>query len=156
MASLAPTPKMQFFKDNGHPLVGAKLYTYYAGSTTPLTTWTDSTATTANTNPVISDARGEASVWLSTSYAYKFVLKDSSGAAIWTQDNIRNILVAAGGTEAAFNAAEAATVAASHAADAAAYLDTYIDEVILNVTFPLDLGLVGDPVIYSTFDLGAI
>jgi hypothetical protein len=85
--SLAPTPKLQFFDANGAPLVGGKLYTYAAGSTTPLASYTDSTGNTANTNPIILDSRGEASVWLSGAI-YKFALYDSTNVLIWTVDNI--------------------------------------------------------------------
>jgi hypothetical protein len=63
------------------------LYTYIAGTTTLQATYTDSTATTANTNPIILDSRGEANVWLGGAI-YKFVLKDADGALIWTVDNI--------------------------------------------------------------------
>lgn len=87
MASLTPSPKMQFFTANGAPLVGGKLYTYSAGTTTPLATYTDSTGTSANTNPIILDSRGEANVWLGVGL-YKMVLKDSVDALIWTVDNI--------------------------------------------------------------------
>jgi len=51
---------------------------------------------------------------------------------------------------------QAAPAAAAAAQDAAAYLESYIDQVVMNVTFPLDLGLVTDPVIYNHFDLGAL
>jgi len=67
---------MQFFAADGTPLVGGKLYTYAAGTTTPSATYTDSTGASANTNPIILDSRGEANVWLSGSL-YKFELKDS-------------------------------------------------------------------------------
>ena len=50
--SLSPTPKLQFFDANGDPLVGGLLYTYEAGTTTPLVTHTDSTGVSANTNPI--------------------------------------------------------------------------------------------------------
>ena len=36
--SLAPPPKLQFFDDDGVPLISGLLYTYAAGSSTPLTT----------------------------------------------------------------------------------------------------------------------
>lgn len=78
---------MQFFDANGVPLVGGKLYTYYAGTVSPLTTYTDSTGGSANTNPIILDSRGEADVWLGLG-TYKMVLKDSVDALIWTVDNI--------------------------------------------------------------------
>ena len=85
--SLAPTPKLQFFDANGAPLVGGKLYTYAAGSTTPLASYTDSTGVSANTNPIILDSRGEANVWLGAA-SYKFALYDSTNVLIWTVDNI--------------------------------------------------------------------
>ena len=85
--SLSFSPKLQFFASDGSFLVGGKLYTYAAGTTTPLATYTDSTGTTANTNPIILSVRGEANVWLGTSL-YKFVLKDSNDVLIWTVDNI--------------------------------------------------------------------
>jgi len=88
--SLAPTPKLQFFDLNGAPLSGGLLYTYAAGTTTPLATYTDSTGNFANTNPITLDSRGEANVWLSGAI-YKFALYTSvaSGSVlIWTVDNI--------------------------------------------------------------------
>jgi microcystin-dependent protein len=87
MAALTPTAKMQFFKADGTPLVGGKLYTYTAGTTTPQTTFTDSSGGTANTNPVILDSRGEANIWLGGS-TYKFKLADANDVEIWTVDNI--------------------------------------------------------------------
>ena len=85
--SLSPTPKLQFFDLNGAPLSGGLLYTYEAGSTTPLATYTDSTGLIANTNPIVLDSRGEANVWLSGAN-YKIALYTSAGALIWTVDNI--------------------------------------------------------------------
>ena len=87
MAVLTPSPKTAFVDAAGEPLVGGQLYTYIAGTTTLQATYTDSTATTANTNPIILDSRGEANVWLGGAI-YKFVLKDADGALIWTVDNI--------------------------------------------------------------------
>ena len=82
-----PQGKQQYFSSAGTPLVGGKVYTYAAGSTTPLATYTDAGGLTPNTNPVILDSRGEASIFFDGS-AYKIVLQDSLGASIWTQDNL--------------------------------------------------------------------
>lgn len=90
-ASLSSVPKLQFFDANGNPLVGGKLYTYAAGTTTPLATYTDSSAGTPNTNPIILNSRGEANVWLANT-TYKFVLKTSADVEIWTVDNISNAI----------------------------------------------------------------
>ena len=95
--SLAPTPKLQFFDANGAPLVGGLLYTYEAGSTTPLTTYTDSTGVSANTNPIVLDSRGEANVWLGAAM-YKFALYTSVGVLIWTVDNINGSTFAVNAT----------------------------------------------------------
>lgn len=88
MASLSPTPKLQFFGSDGSPLVGGKLYTYAAGTTTPLATYVDHTGTTQNTNPVILDSNGEADVWLSNTLNYKFVLKDADDVLMYTTDYV--------------------------------------------------------------------
>jgi hypothetical protein len=88
MASLSPPPKLQFFGTDGLPLVGGKLYTYAAGTTTPLASYTDHTGNTANTNPVILDSNGEADVWLPDTTSYKYVLKTSADVLLYTVDYI--------------------------------------------------------------------
>lgn len=87
MAVVSPTAKAQFIDAAGVPLAGGLLYTYVAGTTTPQATYTDSTSSTANSNPIILDSRGEANIWL-TGATYKFVLCDSTNTEIWTVDNI--------------------------------------------------------------------
>tara|TARA_R110000868_G_scaffold322714_1_gene583668 strand:+ start:1142 stop:3052 length:1911 start_codon:yes stop_codon:yes gene_type:complete len=87
MATLTPAPKLQFFDSNGVPLSGGKVYTYAAGTTTPLTTYTSSAGNIANTNPIILDSRGEANVWLDNSF-YKIALYSATDVLIWTVDNV--------------------------------------------------------------------
>ena len=87
MTTNSTPPKLQFFDLNGAPLAGGLLYTYAAGTTTPQATYTDFTGVSANTNPIILDSRGEASVWLNTPL-YKMALYDSTNVLIWTVDNI--------------------------------------------------------------------
>lgn len=82
-----PFVEPQFFNTNGSPCSGCKLQTWSAGTTTPLATFTDSTSSTPNSNPVILDAGGRANVWLS-SFAYKMQLQTAGGAPIWTVDNV--------------------------------------------------------------------
>ena len=96
MAILTPMPVMQFFDDNGDPLAGGKLYTYEAGTTTPLATYTDEGGGTANTNPVILDAAGRANIWLATTDLYYWELEDADGNQIWTADNIGEVTGAPG------------------------------------------------------------
>ena len=105
MAALMPQGKQQYFTAGGIPLVGGKVYTYAAGTTTPLATYTDAAAGTPNTNPVILDSRGEASIFFGA-VNYKIVVKDSLDSTIWTQDNLagdaagklRTDLAASGGS----------------------------------------------------------
>lgn len=87
MAVVTPTPKTQFLDAAGAPLAGGKLYTYIAGTTTPQATYTDSTGSTPNSNPVVLDSRGEANVWLGEA-TYKFKLTDANDVEIWTVDYI--------------------------------------------------------------------
>lgn len=87
MAVVTPTAKAQFIDAAGVPLAGGFLYTYAAGTTTPQATYTDSAASTPNSNPIVLDSRGEANIWLSSSN-YKFKLCDSTNTEIWTVDNI--------------------------------------------------------------------
>lgn len=87
MAVLTPLPKMQFLTAEGTPLVGGKVYTYTAGTTTPLATFQDATSGTSNTNPIILDSRGEANIWLGET-SYKFKLTDADDVEIWTVDYI--------------------------------------------------------------------
>lgn len=89
-AQLMPYIVQKFFDANGNALAGGKLFTYEAGTTTPLATYTDQSGVTPNTNPVILDASGQASIWLGSG-AYKFVLKDSANNIIKTSDNVSYI-----------------------------------------------------------------
>ena len=74
---------------------GCQLFTYAAGTTTPLATYTDATLGTANTNPVLTNSSGYTvsgstivGVFVPYSTCYKLVLEDASSVTIWTQDQI--------------------------------------------------------------------
>lgn len=82
-----PYVKLQFFDSSGLVCNGCKLYTYAAGTSTPLATYTTAALSVANTNPVILDSAGRASVFLSAT-SYKFVLDSAADVTIWTMDNI--------------------------------------------------------------------
>lgn len=87
MAILAPVLRQRFFTTSGAPLAGGKLYTYEAGTTTPLASYDDFSESSANTNPIILDANGECDLWLGAR-AYKFVLHNSADVLQWTVDNV--------------------------------------------------------------------
>ena len=86
---------LQAFTDQGVVLAGGKVYTYTAGTTTPATTYTSSTLTTPNSNPIVLQSNGRlpASVWIGTGVTLKMVLTDSSGNVIsgGTIDNLPGI-----------------------------------------------------------------
>lgn len=81
-------PKFRALDGSGNPLDGGLLYTYEAGTTTPLATYTTRAGNVANANPVVLDDNGEADVWLTPGVDYKFTLKTSAGALLWTVDNV--------------------------------------------------------------------
>lgn len=82
----------QFLDNNGNPLSGGKIYTYQAGTTTPLTTYTTNSGTIAHTNPIVLDAAGRVpsggEIWLTLGIGYKFVVKTFAEVLIATYDNI--------------------------------------------------------------------
>ena len=93
--NLAPIGNgFQFFTNNGAPLNAGKIYTYQAGSSTPLATYTTNSGLVANPNPIIlgTDGRPPNEIWLSEGYFYKFILKDSDDVTIQTYDNLYGII----------------------------------------------------------------
>ena len=91
--AIMPMPRIQFFDANGVVLAGGKIYTYAAGTTTPLATYEDANGASANTNPVILDSGGMASIWL-LAQTYKIVAHDANDVSQWTQDNVSAVSLA--------------------------------------------------------------
>lgn len=77
MNTLFPLTRQQFFDNTGAPLSGGLVYTYAAGTTTPVATYTASGAT--NTNPVVLDFRGSCDLWGVTTQGYKILVQDKDG-----------------------------------------------------------------------------
>ena len=81
----------QFFDNSGNPLTGGFIYSYQAGTTTPLPTYTSSAGNTQHQNPIELDAAGRVpggEIWLDYAYLYKFILKTAAGVTIATYDNV--------------------------------------------------------------------
>ncbi len=95
---------INFLTNTGLPLAGGLLYTYQAGSSTPLTTYTTINGTIANTNPIVlgTDGRLPSEMWLTYGYFYKFVLQDANSNLIASYDNIYGILGTVPATSSAF------------------------------------------------------
>ena len=80
----------QFFDNNGVPLAGGLLYSYYAGTSTFAPTYTSYLGNIQNSNPIVLDSSGRVTseIWLTYAVGYKFVLQTASGVQIWSYDNI--------------------------------------------------------------------
>lgn len=82
----------QFIDKDGKPLACGKLYTYIAGSSTPVVTYKTISGGTEsanmNTNPIILDMSGKADLVISKDTAYKFVLFDRNDVKVDEWDNV--------------------------------------------------------------------
>jgi hypothetical protein len=91
--SLTPTAYQTIQDSNGIPIVGACIWTYLAGTSTPTATYTAKLATVPNTNPIITDSAGQFVAYLLPGQSYKFVFETACappahGAVLRTQDGI--------------------------------------------------------------------
>jgi hypothetical protein len=75
-----PWPLFQGIKD-GQPLIGGKLYTYAAETSTPKASYGDPFFVTPNVNPVVLDDQGAATVWLDGYYHLR--LTDAEDVLLW-------------------------------------------------------------------------
>lgn len=71
-------PRMRFFDSNGAPLALGKLYSYEAGTSTPLSIYSNSDLTSTHTNPAILSASGEITIFVPSATLYKFDLYDAN------------------------------------------------------------------------------
>lgn len=92
MPLLLPQPKFRELNNLGTgPLIGGTVETFEAGTSTPIATFTDSTGTGANPWPVVLDSQGRADIWIAENTPVKVVVKDSTGATIYTADNVTGV-----------------------------------------------------------------
>ena len=94
--ALMPVPRQSPLDNNGHTLAGSCVYSYAAGTTTPQTTYSNSTLATPNANPMVVDGSGRIPPVYLSAASYKFVFANkvanacpgSPGTVIWSQDNV--------------------------------------------------------------------
>lgn len=82
----APASIATFYDDAGAPLSYGRVYTYAAGTSTLSDTYIDATENIANSNPVILDIDGQASLWFGSNL-YKIILETATGVEIYSVDN---------------------------------------------------------------------
>lgn len=143
---IATIPKYQFSASDGTPLASGTLTTYLAGTTTLSNTWQDSALTSANTNPITLDSRGECVLWLDDTKVYKFVLKNAAGVTQWTVDNVSG---ADGGLRVALAASGGSALVGYLAAGSGAVATTVQTKLRESVSVK-DFGAVGDGVTDDT------
>lgn len=83
MTALLPNGQQQFCDSNGQPLAGGQVFFYVVGTTTPLTTYQDQGLSVPNTNPVVLNAAGRATIWGTGSF--RQVVYDVFGNLVWDQ-----------------------------------------------------------------------
>lgn len=83
----------QGFTPGGLPLGGGFVYTYLAGTSTLAATYTTTSGSVANANPIPlgSDGRPPSEIWLPIGSAYKFVLTGFDLVPIATYDDILGV-----------------------------------------------------------------
>jgi hypothetical protein len=112
--TLMPSPFQTALDNSGHIINNACVWTYLAGTTTPATTYTD-TSGTPQTNPIRADPAGRFTVYLLAGSNYKFTYESSCtppshGTTLRTQDNVAGVPASAANVEVQGTAGEALSV----------------------------------------------
>jgi hypothetical protein len=95
--TLTPSPYLTALDNSGNIISGACVWTYSAGTTTPVATYTDSALAVANANPIIADSAGRYVAYLVNGASYKFVMENipcsavSHGTTLKSVDNIKAV-----------------------------------------------------------------
>lgn len=115
MAVAVETSFVQISNASGVPYSGAKVNVYAAGTTTPLSVYSDSTLMSAAANPIICDADGTHPMRYIATAAYKVAVTTSAGAALtsWSKDNIDPGVAIGSGALPVANGGTGATTAGS-------------------------------------------
>lgn len=97
---LSPVGNEQQSDANGAPLSGGQIWTYAAGTSTPIATYTSSVGDVSQSNPVVLNSAGlpDSPIWLPSGQAVKLVIQNASGVTQRTVDNVTGINDPAGVT----------------------------------------------------------
>ncbi|HMF95108.1 MAG TPA: hypothetical protein VKE96_12470 [Vicinamibacterales bacterium] len=100
----APDPDLHVVDANNQPVSGGLVWTYIAGTTTPIATYADVGLTTPNTNPIVAGSDGRFVAFLNPGNSYKFIYETAAtppahGSVLATRDNITAMPVYASTTD---------------------------------------------------------
>lgn len=144
--SITPYQLIDARAGNAIACSNCSIYTYAAGTNTPLATYTSSTLATPNTNPVLTNSAGYAvngatitGIWVGTS-CYKFVAKDATAVTLFTQDNICD----RGAVLKALLAASSGSSLVGFIQSQSGATERTVQAKLRDVLSPKDFGAVGD------------
>src|SRR5438105_2805835 len=92
--TITPSPFQLILDSAGNPVNAGCIWTYTAGTSTPVATYTDVALSVANANPIIASTAGRFTAFLTPGLSYKFTYENtpcsasSHGATLVTADNI--------------------------------------------------------------------
>lgn len=90
---LSPIGNEQQNDQNGAPLSGGFIYTYLAGTVTPVATYMDNSGAVGQANPIVLNSSGLPNnpIWLPAGQAVKLVIQNAAGVTQRTVDNVTGI-----------------------------------------------------------------
>lgn len=89
-ASLLPWIDRQFHDLHGAPLAFGRVYSFVVGTATPKDTYVDAQRTAVNTNPIVLDSEGRATVFIGPG-GYDFAVHDALDALLYTVEAVEDI-----------------------------------------------------------------
>jgi hypothetical protein len=111
----APDPDLRIVDANGVPVSGGLIWTYLAGTVTPVATFTDVGLAIPNSNPIVAGSDGRFVAFLTPGLSYKFVYEQAAippahGAVIETRDNILGVPLSISTTMKVINRTDSGTI----------------------------------------------
>lgn len=87
---LSPNDVITFWDDNGAALAGGKVETWEAGTsqTVPLATYANRSGLSDNTNPIILNTRGEATIYLKPGLVYDYVIRRADNSVVRVREGV--------------------------------------------------------------------
>jgi hypothetical protein len=140
MAGGLLTPRWRAVDNNGAPISGAKIYFFQAGTTTPVTTYSEKALSSAQANPLVADGNGFfASSFADDTASYKVRYTDASDNQFWEDDNVDTYQL--GGSSLATRFLQAASNPLDYGAvgDGVADESTEVQSAITGATRVVDL-----------------